>query len=887
MQIKYHISLIILTFILFFNNNAFSQDTTEVYIDTTNLENYTPLLIEEPPMDSAVRSDTVKKRAGNDITAQINYNARDSIVFGMKNKKIYLYKEARVTYQDIELTADYIEFDMQTNEVFAHGLPDSTNEIVGDPHFKQGAQEMEAKRLRYNFKSGRGYIEVVRTEQEGGYLHAEKTKKDEKGNINIKDGKYTTCDAEHPHFYLALTKAKSIPGDKIISGPAYLVLEDVPLPIGLPFGFFPNTKTNTSGILIPSYGEELNRGFYLRNGGYYFAINDYMDLRLTGDIYTNGTWGMRTGSQYRKRYKFSGNVDLRYFQNISSEKGLPDYSKSSDYAINWSHSQDPKANPGQTFRASVNLSTTRFDQRHSQILENALTNTKSSSISFQKRWNNGMNFSTSANHSQNSQTGNVNLNLPKATFSIPRFTPFKPLNKSGTRKWYEDIQLSYTANMDNQIRTADTLLFTSAVWDNMKNGFKHDIPVSWNIKMKKLRSLTFTPGMSYTGVAYTNYINKRRELFNDTEADTSYYVTITDTINNFTYAHAYYPRFSTSLSPKIYGMYTFRPNAKVQQIRHVISPVVSFSYVPDVSAITPQYYRKLKDENGEVIETYSIYEGKIYGTPSLQRSSKTMSFSLKNNVEAKIRPAASDTSTELKKVKLLENLNFSTNLDFDDSIKFQPISFNGNTRFLDGKLNLTFNGSLDPYGTDSLYRRINISQYSQNGKLLRLTRAGMSMNMNFRGGDKKSETTEPTTPEEDRVETPVGLKGPRSDEYDTFDEDYYGTYVDFNIPWSINFSYSLNYSKPRDKASLIQTLRVSGDFSLTPKWKIGYSTGFDFERMEITTSNMSIYRDLHCWEMRLTAVPFGQYKSFNFQINVKSAMLQELKYNKRIPWTDN
>ena len=882
-----HISLIISTFIQFFNIDVFTQDTTSVFIDTLNLENFRELPLEETNRDSLMVADTIKKPVKNDISSKINYTADDSLVFGMKDKKIYLYKNAKVTFNDIELSADYIEFDMSTNEVFAHGMPDSTGQIVGDPHFKQGGEEMEAKRLRYNFKSQKGYIEVVRTQQEGGFLHAEKTKKDEKGHIHIKDGKYTTCDAEHPHFYLALTKAKSIPGDKIISGPAYLVLEDIPLPIGLPFGFFPNTKTNTSGILIPSYGEELNRGFYLRNGGYYFAINDYFDLRLTGDIYTNGTWGLRTGSQYRKRYKFSGNVDLRLFQNINSEKGLPDYRKSSDYAINWSHSQDPKANPGQTFRASVNLSTTRFDQRHSQILENALTNTKSSSISFQKRWNNSMNFSTSANHSQNSNTGNVNLNLPKATFSLPRFTPFKSLNKSGKSKWYEDIQLSYTANSDNQIRTADTLLFTGAVWDNMKTGFKHDIPVNWNIKLKKLRSFTFTPGLSYSGVAYTNYINKRRELYNDAEKDSSYYVTVIDTIDRFTYAHAYYPRFSTSFSPKIYGMYTFSPKSRIQQVRHVMSPVVSFSYVPDLSSITPEYYRELKDEDGKILQTYSIYEGQIYGTPSLQRSSKTMSFSLKNNIEAKVKPSESDTSSQLKKIKILENLNFSSNLNFDDSIKFQPITINGNTRFFDGKLNLTFNGSMDPYATDSLYRRINMAEFQKSGKLLRLTRAGMSMNMNFRGGERKSSASTVAPETGEKPELAAGVRGPRSDEYDTFDEDYYGSYVDFNIPWSVNFSYSLNYTKSRNEPSIIQTLRVSGDFSLTPKWKIGYSTGYDLQRNEITTSNMNIYRDLHCWEMRLTAVPFGRYKSFNFQINVKSAILQELKYNKRIPWQDN
>lgn len=871
-------------------SDVLKEKPAEVIVDTllsdqtkTSADTIDHLLPEADSLQSdTLRTDSLDRRNRAAIDAEVVYTAKDSVVFGMDQKKVFLYKEAKVTYLDLELTADYIEFDMTNNEVFAKGMPDSSGVIQGKPLFKDDTQEMNAGQLRYNFKSQKGFIESVITEQEGGFLHAEKTKKDEKGHIHLKNGMYTTCDAEHPHFYVALTKAKSIPGDKIVSGPAYLVLEDVPLPIGIPFGFFPNTKTNTSGILIPQYGEETNRGFYLRNGGYYLAINEFLDLTVTGDIYTNGTWGLRAGTNYRKRYRFNGGFNARIYKNVSGEKGLSNYSKSSDYSIMWSHNQDPKANPNQTFRASVNLSSSRFDQNHSRILTNALTNTKQSSISFQKRWpGSPFNFSISANHSQNSNTGNVNLNLPRMAFSMSRLYPFRSKNSTGKGGFWEDIQLSYTSNLDNRIATNDTLLFTGAVWEDMNNGFEHSIPLTWNFKPKRINSFTFSPNLSYKGVAYTKTVRKYRALNMAGDADSTY----VEEKNGLYYAHSYYPSVSASLAPKIYGMYQFREKSRVQVIRHVMSPSISFSYIPDVSEIVPDYYRELKDENGDVIETYSIFEGGIYGTPTISGSSKTMSLRLNNNLEAKVR-SKSDTVEELSKVKIIDNFNFSSSVNFKDSIKFRPVSFNASTSLLKRKLSLRLNGSMDPYALDENYRRINSSEFKKSGKLVRLTTAALSMGLNLKGGSRSGSSSSGDEDLRD-TNTPQGVRTP-GDEYDDFDEDYYyGEYVDFNIPWSLRIDYSLRYSKPRDESSVIQTVRLSGDFSLTQKWKIGYNTGYDFKNSKVTTSNLSIYRDLHCWEMRLTAVPFGNYKSFNFQINAKSAILQDLKYNKRIPWQDN
>jgi len=882
---KCHIPLILSTILIIYQHVGaqlpeYTDSLTETKQDTGLFS--LPVVPGESLPDT-VETESSEKSKVTRIDAEINYNARDSMIFGVENKKVYLFGEATVTYLDKELNADYIEYDMSSNIVYAKGLPDSSGTIAGRPVFKDGSLEFEAQTLRYNFRTRKGFIEAIKTEQEGGYLHSSVTKQDQFGNINMKNGKYTTCDLDHPHFYVALTKAKSIPGDKIVSGPAYIVIEDIPLPIGIPFGFFPNTKTNTSGILLPQYGEENRRGFYLRNGGYYLAINDYLNLTVTGDIYTNGTWGARVSSDYKIRYRYSGNVNLRYYQNVTGLKDLPTYGKSFDYSVMWSHNQDSKANPNQSFRASVNLSTNKFDQNHSRILTNALTNTKQSSISFQKNWpNSPFNFSTSFNHSQNSRTGGVDLNFPKASLNMNRIYPFRSKTSSSPkRSWYEEIQISYTGFFDNRIRTSDTLLFTDKVWDDMNMGFKHEVPVYWNYKPKKFKILTITPNFRYTGMLYKDYIEKRRVLV--TDPDTSYYVTIKDTINKFTYAQGFYPGLSASFAPRIYGMYQFSGKGRVQAIRHVMSPSVSFSYIPDMSGIVPQYYREVRNEEGKLLEKYSIYENGMFGTPSFTSRQRTMSFSLNNNVEMKVKEVT-DTSTQVNKVKLIDNLSFSTSASFEDSILFRPVSFNGNTSLFKNKLNISFRGSFDPYAYDNNYRRINKSEFSKSGKIARLTNFGFSTGYAFSSASKKTGTSQTEGSMLDQETRQMGVPG---EEYDMLDEDYYGEYIDFNIPWSVRIDYNFNYSKPAEKASVIQTIRITGDFSLTPKWKIGYNTGYDMADKKITTSSLSLYRDLHCWEMSLSAVPFGYYKSFNFQINVKSAVLKDLKYNKRIPWQDN
>ncbi|MCP4310904.1 MAG: LPS-assembly protein LptD [Bacteroidetes bacterium] len=844
-------------------------------------------------------STVVSPEKGSKIASEVKYNAVDSLIFSLDEGLVELYGDAIITFEEIELTADYIRYEMEKNLVVAYGMPDSAGAIAGKPVFTDPSGSFESKELKYNFKTKKGFIEAVVTEQEGGYLHSEQTKLQTNGHIHLKDGKYTTCDAPLPHFYIALTKGISIPGDKIISGAAYLVIQEVPLPLGIPFGFFPNSTTKTSGILIPKYGEENRRGFYMREGGYYFAMNEYMDMRVTGDLYSNGTWGFRLGSNYKVNYRFSGNLSLKYFKNISGYKGIEGlYSVSRDYAIGWSHSQDSRANPTSSFRASVNLSSSAYDKNHTRNINSVMTNTKQSSISYAKSWpNSPFNLSASLNHSQNSNTQGVNMTLPKISLNMGRITPFKRKQATGPKRWYEDIQLSYTSILENRISTVDTLLFTSAVWDDMKNGYKHSIPLSLSIKPFRktpmLQSFAITPSMNYNGMIYTRqklkFVSDYDEV-DDGSGGIIYNPIVTDSmINKLSYAHSLFPSFSSGVSPKLYGMYQFKGDGRMEAIRHVMTPSASFSYVPDMSSFQTDYYRPVYDDiNMDTLELYSIYEGQIYGTPTSRGASGSLNLSLRNNIEAKMR-SKNDTVDEVEKVKLLDNLSFSTSLNLfhKDTLTpaWRPVSFNGSTRILNNKLNISFRGVMDPFGYDESRSRTRETWYSQTGKPLRLTNASVSAGFSFKSkqgkgdqddGDRESQLNNPDMESED----PMGAYDPRV-------EEYYGDYVDFDIPWSVRVDYSFSYSKPKDVSRVIQTVRASGDFSLTPNWKIGFNSGYDLDRKQFTTTNLSIYRDLHCWEMRISVVPFGNYKSYNFQINAKSSILSDLKYNKRKSWQDN
>ncbi len=861
--------------------------------DTTVLENDTLFL--DPGLDTtdlilvpdslSYASDSLhdigEKQA---IDAPVDYNATDSIVYSIKDQKVYLYGEATIKYNDITLEADYIEFNMGNEAVFARGTFDSLGTEIGKPQFSEGKETFQCKKLSYNFRTKKGIITDIFTEQEGGYLHSAITKRHPNDHIHMKNGKYTTCDAPHPHFYIALTKAKSIPDDKIVAGPAYIVLEDVPLPIGIPFGFFPSTRTSQSGFLLPTYGEEERRGFFLRDGGFYFSLSDYFDLAVTGDIYTNGTWGLKTRSNYKKNYKFNGNFGINYMENVTGEKGLENYSKSRDVAIRWSHAQDNRANPNQSFRASVDFTTSSYDQNFSRNINNVLRSTKRSSVSYSRMFPNApFNLSASMSATQNSQTKLMDLNLPSVNFSMNRIYPLKRKKATGKTRWYEKFQVSYSAQLENRLSTITDSLFTTTRAEDFENGYAHNIPAS--LALNFLNYFTFSPSVRYSGVVFTKSINPQWiedfQYENGRTVDTL----IVDTIPGFNYAHAAVPSVGLTFTPRIYGMYTFREKSRIEAIRHVMSPSASFSMVPDMSGIMPNYYQQVQVDSTGRQQVFPLYDESVFRIPIPSGRSGSVSLSLKNNVEMKLKPK-SDTIDESTKVKLLDNLNFSANYNiFKDSMNWSTIRMSGNTSLFKRKLSLRFGGVFNPYAyvTDENGRSHDIDRalIRTDNRLFRVTGLDFSMGMNFSSNQGSGRTqdngqVELANDATARMINPTG-----------YDEINYAAYVDFTIPWTLGIDYNFRYTKPYDESRIVQSIRVRGDFSLTPKWKIGYNSGFDFTNMEVTTTNLNIHRDLHCWEMTVSMVPFGKYRSYSFTINIKSAILKDLQYEKGDTWYDN
>lgn len=842
------------------------------------------LAIPQTPHQPDTISGQTATPARQAIDAPVEYTATDSIDYSIEEQKIYLYGDGSIQYKSITLKAAYIEFDMGTERVFARGVYDSTaGDFLGEPEFTEGDETFTCKELSYNFRTRKGYIKDIFSEQEGGFLHSAITKRHPNDHIHMKNGMYTTCDLPHPHFYLALTKAKSIPDDKIISGPAYLVLEDVPLPLGIPFGFFPSTRNAQSGFILPTYGEEDRRGFFLRGMGLYLALSDYFDLAVTGDVYTNGTWGVKTQSKYQKRYKFSGNIGFNYFENVTGEKGLENYAKNKDFSIRWQHSQDRRANPYQSLSASVDFSTSKYDQNHSRNINNVLRSTKRSSVSYSRLFPNApFNFSSSASATQNSQSGMVDLNLPSANLSMNRVYPLKRRSGGGKTRFYEKLQLSYTSSLENRINTHEDSLFTATGLSDFETGYQHNIPVSLPVNF--MGHFTLSPSLRYTGVLFTKSI---RPMYIDGISNPSGSgrdTLVIDTVPGLRYAHAYVPSVGLSFTPKIYGMYQFREESRIIAIRHVISPSASVSYAPDMAGKVPDYYQEVQvDSNGNT-RTYSLFDESVYRTPVARGRSGSVNLNLKNNVEMKLRPKT-DTTEEFTKVKILDNLNFSTNYSiFADSMKWTPVRMSGNTSLFKRKVSLRFGGTFNPYSyvMDSMGRStdINAALLSTHKRLARLTSFDVSVGIRFSsqqgGGARKIEEEALANDPTASLVNPTG-----------YNEVYATSYVDFDIPWNISLNYNFRYSKPYEESQIIQSLRFNGDFNLTPKWKIGFNSGYDFKAKKVSTTNLSIHRDLHCWEMQVSVVPFGRYRSYSFQINILSAVLKDISYEKQDSWYDN
>lgn len=820
---------------------------------------------------------SVKKKSDK-VDAPVDYSSADSMVFNLSEKKVYLYNNAQINYKEIELKAGYIEIDFDEDEAFATGVTDSSGQETGKPQFKDGGDEFTAQTLRYNFKTKKGIITGVVTEQSGGFLHSERTKRLADGNICLKNGLYTTCDLEHPHFYVTLTKAKVIPDDKIVSGPAYLVIEDIPFPLGIPFGFFPNKKGNKSGILIPEYGEEENRGFFLKNGGYYFAISDYLDATLRGEIYSKGSWGANLVSNYKKRYKYNGNVYLSYVKLIVSEKELPNYLNTNTYWFKWNHSQDRKAHPNHTFSANVNVGSSSYNKYNTYSVENRLRSDVQSNVSFSQNWpNSPFNLSTNLRHSQNLIDSTINLSIPEIFFSVSRQQPFKSKKSHGRQNLFSNIGFSYNTNITNSIQTKEDKLFTDATLHDMRNGMKHSIPVSSS--MKVLKVLMFNPSLNYTERWYVKTIRKTWIPEFETPEDTIPAHLDTDTITGFRRAGDYL--LSIPFSTKFFGFYQSRsPNAKIIALRHVATPSVSYSYRPDYSKEHFGYYRTVQKDTLGNTETYTIFNNGVFGYPAAGKSGN-INFALGNNLEMKVR-SDKDTVSGTKKIVLLESLNFSSSYNMAlDSMKWSNVNISGRTTLFK-VLNVTFNGTFDPYAYDSTGRKLNMPEWKYTGSMGRLRSASISTSLSLNSDGLKTKN-EPAAEKSKEAAIAAGLP-----------PNYLDYYVDFKIPWNFSLNYNLYYSlnqydttKYKFSSQVTKVLGFSGDLNITGNWKFSFSTGYDLKEEKFTYTSINIYRDLHCWEMRLSWVPFGIYKSYNFQINVKSSVLQDLKLNRRRNWTEN
>lgn len=850
-------------------------------------------LVADSLSTDSLANDSVPKKKKNGLTSVVDYQANDSIVFTNGNE-VYMYGKGVVQFDGMELNADQIEMNMDSSQVYAVGRPDTVGDIVGRPVFKDKSGEYESETMHYNFKTKKGYITNIVTQQGEGYLTGGQTKKMDNDEFYMKDGKYTTCDNhEHPHFYLQLTQAKVRPKKNIVTGPAYMVLADVPLPLAIPFGFFPFTEKYSSGIIMPTFGDELERGYYLRDGGYYFAINDYVDLALTGEIYTKGSWGVNARSAYIKRYKYSGNVDLSFITTITGDKGLPDYSKMKNFKVAWTHTQDTKNNPNMSLSASVNYTTSGYTRNdlNSYYNANAFTeNTKSSTVNMTYRVpNSPWSFSATANVTQRTQDSTLNVSFPNLTISMGQVYPFKRKTVVGNERWYERIQLSYSGRFQNSILTKQDQILKSNLIKDWRNGMYHNIPISATFNLFKY--LNLTASFNFTDRMYTNKVMQ--------DWDTQQARVVRDTVYGFYNVYNYYG--SLSADTKLYGFYTPWKifGDKVQAIRHIFTPTISFSAAPDFSAPRYGFWDSYSyvNEYGETVTTkYSPFSNGVYGTVSQGRQG-TVSFAVSNNLEMKVK--SDRDSTGVRKISLIENL--SANMSYNmaaDSMKWSNL----NTSILiklTKNFNLqmsavwdTYTYQLDRYGNPV---RVNKPRWTVGKGIGRLSSTGTSFsytfnNDTFKKKDKDSDSKNTQQQRQQPNALPTDPNSGDEEEEAPGDSDVqFGPdgYSIWEIPWSLSINYSVNYGygtfnkkKMEYNGRFTQNLSLSGNINLTKNWSFNFSASYDFNAKKIAYMNCNVTRDMHCWSMSASFVPVGPYKSYNFHISVKSSLLQDLKYDK-------
>ena len=838
------------------------------------------------------KRDTTSKKKGSMIDEIISGKNTDSLHYDVRNKKVYIYNQGDIKYENMGLQADYMQIDMNTKEIYAFGKADSVDGKPKNTHpvFSEGGSSYTMDTITYNFGSKKAFIQGVATQEGDGWLVGSQIKKMPDNSINIRHGKYTTCDhTENPHFYLAMTKAKVIPGKKIITGPAYLVMHDVPIYFAcIPEGFFPINLGPKSGLLMPSYGEDASRGFFIRGLGYYFIINKHIDLALTGGIYTLGSWEVSASSRYVKRYKYRGNLNFDFSSVKTGDKGEPDYIKQNNFRFTWTHSQDPKANPGSTFSASVNLSSSGYSRYSATTLNDILATQTNSSISYSKSWA-GTPFSLSMNFavSQNSQTRQLAITLPNIVFNVARVYPFKRKESMGKQRWYEKIGFTYSAKLTNSVTTPEKDIFTMQTLKNMRNGVEHTLPISTSINLFKY--INISPSFNYSE---RWYFSRQHQRWNP---DTNQVETLDP---EYGFYRIYNYNASISANTTIYGMWQMKKKtAKVQAVRHTITPQIGFSYAPDFSKQKYGYYETVQTDSLGSYRVYSPYSNQPYGVPGAGQQAN-LNFSLSQSLEMKV--LSKRDTTGVKKIKLIDELRISGSYNFlADSLKLSnlPISFR-TTIYKNFGLNLSF--TLDPYyvapngtRTNTLWVKARKAGGSRN-RLGLITSTGWSFGYTFKSRENKSQPAM-----NDINSIPPEYFNPFSDPYGLMDpllrrRYMANAYYDFSIPWNIGFNYVISYGisyvnngTTGYKRNVSQTIGFNGSVNLTPKTGISFTTGFDIQNRKLTTTSISITRDLHCWQMSFVWIPFGTHKSWSFNIGVKAASLADLKYDKSQSMYDN
>ncbi|MBQ4633335.1 MAG: LPS-assembly protein LptD [Prevotella sp.] len=860
-------------------------------------------------VEDSIRMDSINREKSVGIDAPVDFSAQDSMIYRASSKQAYLYGSSNVIYENMQLNSDKISISVDSNLVRATGTADTTGVVNGKPVFKMGQDSYESDTMAFNFKTKKGFINNVYTEQQDGFLWGQKSKRDSEGNLYLEKARYTTCDDENPDFYIALSRAKVRPGKDVVFGPAYLVVADVPLPLAIPYGFFPFTKSYSSGFIMPTYGDESSRGFYLRDGGYYFAMSDKWDLKLLGEIYTKGSWGISAATNYRKRYKYNGSFYFSYQDTKNGDKGMPDFTEQESFKIQWSHRQDPKSNPYTTLSASVNFATSSYERNNLNSLYNPQTmtqSTRTSSVSWSSTFSSiGMTISGTTNLNQNMRDSTIALTLPDLNISISRFYPFKRKHMAGKEKWYEKIAMSYTGHFSNSIHTKEDLLMKSDLMKDWKNGFQHSIPISASFTI--FNYINVNPSFSFTDRMYTNKVTKSWDEANQVEvADTTY-----------GFHNVYNWNMSVSMSTKLYGFWI--PNRKlfgdkIQAIRHVMTPQVSYSYAPDFGSARYGYYETYQktDADGNVsLVEYSPYAGQMFGVPGKGKTG-SISFALSNNIEMKLKD--DDDSTGFKKVSIIDEL--SANMSYNMAAKEKPWSDLTMRIRLKWWKNYTFNMNAVfatyAYELDENGRPFvgNKTEYSQ-GRFGRFQ--GLSQNFSFtldpeklkkwfgKGDDEEEDEEENDEGIDTDIETNVdddlakgqhAAKKNNSSKAET-DED---GYMKFSMPWSLTVGYGItmredrggefNTKRMRYPYKFTQNLNFSGNVRLSEGWNISFSSGYDFDQKELSMTTASLSRDLHCFSMSCSVV-LAPYTSYNFSFRCNAATLTDaLKYDKRSGYTN-